>query len=75
MGQSLENLVAHKTQQAFILRLWQENPAAPWKVYLKDVTSGRYFIFLGLEGLAAYLLARTSPENLQDRDSWRSSDA
>lgn len=48
---------------AYILRFWQEDQNAPWRIYLKDVTSDKYLTFLGLESLVAYLLTQLSDSN------------
>ncbi|GIK56875.1 MAG: hypothetical protein HND44_06065 [Chloroflexi bacterium] len=41
--------------QTFLLRLWQENPDAPWRVSLQHAVTGERWGFATLEALFSFL--------------------
>lgn len=45
--------------QAYLIRLWQEDPTGPWRVALRHVLTNEELHFASLEKLFVYLLAQT----------------
>ncbi|MBN1260631.1 MAG: hypothetical protein JXB35_08120 [Anaerolineae bacterium] len=41
--------------QAYLLRIWQETPGAPWRILLQDATTGERSTFVDLEALLSFL--------------------
>lgn len=48
--------------QAYLLRLWQEEPDRPWRASLQEAGTDRRRGFSDLERLLAFLYAQTDPE-------------
>lgn len=54
--------------QAYLLRLWQESPQAPWRASLQGAVTGERHGFTSLESLFASLKARTEQGRGQDEE-------
>lgn len=62
---------AHRGQQpgryqAYLVRLWQEHPHAPWRALAKDARTGQEFRFATLEQLFLFLHERTAEERASE---------
>lgn len=49
------------TYRAFLLRLWNEDPDAPWRLTLEHARSGERRHFATVQQLSAYLEALIEP--------------
>lgn len=56
----------HAGYQAYLLRLWQETPHSPWRIWLQDVTTGQGRVFVNLESLGQFLEVRTTSSPAAD---------
>ena len=60
----MKNIPVFPCYYAYMLRVWQERPAAPeqeavWRFSLEEVASHRQQAFASLESLVAYLRGQT----------------
>ena len=53
--------------QSFLVRLWQDDKDAPWRVSVKHVATGKLRLFDSLESFFVYLQAQT--ETAVDRQN------
>jgi hypothetical protein len=53
--------------RAYLVRMWQEHPQAPWRASVQNAQTGELRIFSDLEQLVAFLYTQT-----QNTDSDRS---
>jgi hypothetical protein len=44
---------------SYLVRLWQDNPHAPWRVAVQSVQSGEIIHFADLESFFVFLQAKT----------------
>ncbi|NUM46556.1 MAG: hypothetical protein HUU38_17770 [Anaerolineales bacterium] len=49
-----------KRYQSYLLRLWRDTEAEPWRASLQEVSTQEQFLFSTLEDLFAFLCARTN---------------
>lgn len=49
------------TYNAYLVRLWQESPEAPWRASATSVPAGKTVYFATLQALFSFLQARTVP--------------
>ena len=56
LGEHLE--IPNQAYRAYLLRLWRDEPGAPWRALLRDVQTGRRHGFSDLESLCAFLQAQ-----------------
>lgn len=50
-----------QSYQAYLLRLWRESDADPWRAVLEDPHTGERIGFGGVDRLLAYLAQQLSP--------------
>lgn len=48
---------------SYMLRLWREEPQAPWRASLHSTATGREHLFADVERMWAYLSAQMGGEN------------
>ena len=48
---------------AYLIRLWQETPGAPWRASTQDVTTDERRGFANLESLFAFLMEQVAQES------------
>jgi hypothetical protein len=51
--------VAESRYHAYLIRLWQDQPASPWRASAQSVQSGEVMRFGSLDALYAFLRAET----------------
>lgn len=69
MTQRLEPEERH--QLTYVLRLWREHPAAPWRAALRSAASGDMRGFADLEELVAFLQREMRPGRGPDASAVR----
>ena len=47
--------IGSRRSRSYLLRVWQEAPASPWRVLLRSVTTKEEHLFHNLDGLVAFL--------------------
>jgi hypothetical protein len=47
--------IGSRRSRSYLLRLWREEPASPWRAMLRSVSTKEEHLFHDLEGLVAYL--------------------
>lgn len=53
--------------RSYLLRLWREGPAAPWRGHVRSITAREERRFASLEALFAFLEEETGGEGPDDR--------
>lgn len=48
--------------QSYLVRLWQDDPQAPWRILAQSIQSGETRHFVDLDSFFAFLRARTASE-------------
>lgn len=67
MAQEPIQTTARRTYQAYLLRLWQEDPDSRWRITLEDPHSADRRAFRDLEGFVEYLHVITGAERENDQ--------
>lgn len=58
-----------QTYQAYLLRLWRESDADPWRAVLEDAHTGERIGFGRVDQLLAYLTQQLAPNSAAAPDS------
>jgi hypothetical protein len=48
--------------RAYLVRMWQEHPQAPWRASAQNARTGEKQVFADLAQLVAFLYAQAQPE-------------
>ena len=63
---TLNVLRAPGEYHAYLVRLWQEHPQAPWRASVQSVETGETVRFADLGQLFAFLQAQAAPNRASD---------